>query len=82
VSEETFLIVDGERRGPLAYRGKENCESVLCTRRTWMLEGSGIHWDTTCSGWHCPYCDEPCSYQGHRCDAAETLLGSTERTPT
>lgn len=71
--DETFLIVDGRRQGPLAYRGKENCESVLCTRRTWTEDGK-LRWDTTCFGWHCSYCDEPCSYQGHGCDVADTLL--------
>lgn len=81
MSDETFLIVDGQRRGPLAYRGKEDCNSVLCTRpTTWTA--NGVLFDPACYGWHCSYCDEPCSYQGHRCDAAEILLGSTERTPT
>ena len=76
MSDETFLIVDGHRRGPLAYRGKGGCTSMLCTQ---MLDDTGTY---HCYGWHCSYCDEPCSYQGHRCDVAETLLGSTERTPT
>jgi hypothetical protein len=73
MTDETFLIVDEQRRGPLAYRGKEECESPLCTQNP-NVAG--------CYGWHCSYCDEPCSYQGHRCDVAETLLDSTERTPT
>jgi hypothetical protein len=74
VSDETHLIVDGERRGPLAYRGKEDCDSAICTRRTWMEDGH-LRWDTTCYGWHCSYCDAPTSYQGHRCDAAQAILG-------
>lgn len=65
---ETFLIVDGERRGPLAYQGKEGCESVLCT-----VVKTDEGW--RCVGWHCAYCDKPCSYQGHGCDVAEAILG-------
>jgi hypothetical protein len=56
--------------GPVAYRGKEGCRSVVCTRRTD---------DSRCFGWHCTYCDEPTSYQGHRCPAAEAILGESER---
>jgi hypothetical protein len=57
--------------GPLAYRGKEGCQSATCTRRVDIAE--------TCFGWHCSYCDQPCSSQGHRCDAAEAILGEARR---
>lgn len=40
----------------LAYGGKEGCTDVRCTR-----------YNDECVGWHCPYCDEPCSSQGHDC---------------
>ena len=56
--------------GPLAYQGKTGCDDVRCTRI--METGS-------CYGWHCSYCDEPCSSQGHRCDAAEAILGESKR---
>jgi hypothetical protein len=56
--------------GPLAYRGKKGCQSATCTRR----QG-----DDDCFGWHCSYCDEPCGSQGHRCDAAEAILGESRR---
>jgi hypothetical protein len=57
--------------GPLTYRGKEGCRDVTCTRR----------WDITdrCYGWHCVYCDEACSYQGHNCPASEAILGEAAR---
>jgi len=65
VSDRSNLV----QRGPdgytliraLAYRGKEGCENVVCTR---------LHWDEvgrSCYGWHCATCDEPCSSQGHNC---------------
>ncbi len=57
--------------GPLAYRGKDGCESAVCAR---MGAGSG-----PCYGWHCSYCDEPCSSQGHPCDASETYLAEARR---
>jgi hypothetical protein len=44
----------------LAYRGKEGCRSVVCTR-------SGP--SARCYGWHCATCDAPCSEQGHDCPA-------------
>lgn len=54
--------------GPLAYAGKADCKSVRCTSEP---DGDG-GW--RCVGWHCSYCDEPCSSQGHGCDAAEAVL--------
>lgn len=58
--------------GPLAYQGKEGCESMVCRV---MPQDDGTY---LCMGWHCAYCDEPCSSQGHGCDAAETLLGAAQ----
>lgn len=60
--------------GPLAYRGKKGCTSVTCTR---LWDGEKM--DVDCRGWHCSYCDEPCSSQGHRCDAAQAVLGEARR---
>ena len=60
---------DITRIGPLAYRGKVGCMSVTCPR----LRTAGP--DIACYGWHCAYCDAPCSYQGCGCDAAEAVLG-------
>lgn len=57
--------------GPLTYRGKEGCQSVICTRHPDVPD--------RCFGWHCVYCDVPCSYQGHNCDAAKAILGEAER---
>lgn len=45
----------------LAYRGKDGCRHVLCTR-----DGRPDALDR-CFGWHCPRCHEPCSLQGHDC---------------
>lgn len=39
----------------LAYAGKDDCQSVTCTR-----DGSGH-----CRGYHCHLCDEPTSMYGH-----------------
>lgn len=59
--------------GPLAYQGKEGCQSMRCTV---MPDGEGGWY---CVGYHCSYCDEPCSSQGHGCDAAEAVLGEARR---
>jgi len=59
--------------GPLAYQGKADCQSVICTN---MFNKDGTR---TCRGWHCFYCDEPCSYQGHSCDAANSILGESHQ---
>lgn len=60
--------------GPLAYRGKKDCRNATCTR---MFHDGGSSKD--CIGWHCSYCDAPCSSQGHRCDASEAILGEARR---
>lgn len=57
--------------GPLTYRGKEGCRSITCTRHQAVAD--------RCYGWHCVYCDEPCSYQGHKCPASEAVLGEATR---
>lgn len=62
--------------GPLAYRGKPDCEDVRCTR---MISPEPPHITPGCMGWHCSYCDQPCSSQGHRCDAADAILGEASR---
>jgi hypothetical protein len=59
--------------GPVAYGGKEGCTNGRCRS---MPDGAG-GW--ICVGWHCSYCDEPTSYQGHNCDAAEAILGEAKR---
>jgi len=61
--------------GPLAYQGKRGCTSMICTRRFFRTDGTF----GDCIGWHCSYCDEPCSSQGHRCDVGDTLLAESER---
>jgi hypothetical protein len=49
----------GRRRAPdeVFQQRVEECDSITCTR----LNGK-------CIGWHCPYCTEPCSSQGHDCE--------------
>lgn len=59
--------------GPLAYVGKEGCQSGLCRS---MPDGEGGY---RCIGYHCSYCDEPCSSQGHGCDAANAILGEARK---
>lgn len=66
--------------GPLAYGGKKDCESVMCRRSGGRGRLDDGTWDFgECVGWHCSYCDEPTSYQGHNCDAAEAILGEARR---
>lgn len=60
--------------GPLAYMGKKGCTDMRCRR---YFGPDGMSDD--CIGWHCSYCDAACSSQGHRCDAAVTILGAAER---
>ena len=44
--------------GPcVAVQGKEGCEHPQCTR----MRGA-----SSCMGYHCPHCGEPCSMMGHR----------------
>lgn len=59
---------------PLCYQGKEGCEDVRCTRAgfTWLDDGSVEL--GACIGYHCSYCDEPCSSQGHRCPASLAMI--------
>ena len=64
--------------GPVAYAGKEDCESVMCRRMVTRNDDGSFSFGE-CMGWHCSYCDAPTSYQGHRCDAAEAILGEAER---
>lgn len=56
--------------GPVTYQGKQGCTDVRCRQSP--------NYDF-CMGWHCVYCDAPCSYQGHRCDAAEAVLCEAQR---
>ena len=46
--------------GLLAYRGKKDCWSVVCTQHPEMRKS--LH---SCYGWHCSECDQPSSQQGH-----------------
>lgn len=59
--------------GPVSYEGKDGCQDPRCRV---MSDGEG-GW--RCIGYHCCYCDEPCSYQGHGCDAADAALGEARR---
>lgn len=63
--------------GPLAYRGKKGCTSATCTRLNVRAFLAGE--EEACFGWHCSYCDEPCSSMGHGCDAAKAVLGEARR---
>lgn len=56
---------------PLTYGGKKDCRSAMCRRVPWS--------NPDCQGWHCSYCDEPTSYQGHNCPAAEAIVGEAQR---
>lgn len=67
MSLDDYVII-----GPLCYRGKEGCTSGRCTR-SYSPEATG------CFGYHCSYCDEPCSSQGHHCPTSEAILGEAER---
>ena len=60
--------------GPLAYRGKKRCQSATCTR---SFENGVMSED--CLGWHCYYCDAPCSSQGHKCDDVKAMLEEARR---
>ena len=73
-SSDGFTVI-----GPLAYRGKRGCKNVTCTHIVVSVENGRPIFDEACRGWHCSYCDAPCSYQGHRCDAAEAVLGEARR---
>lgn len=81
MSGESRLVFKGENGtyeviGPLAYWGKVGCVNVTCTH---MVTPEGIDFTQACMGWHCSYCDAPCSSQGHRCDASEAILGEARR---
>jgi hypothetical protein len=60
---------------PLAYGGKQGCESMTC-RRMFGPDGS---MSPDCIGWHCSYCDEPTGPQGHHCDVGDTLIAASTR---
>jgi len=64
--------------GPLAYQGKEGCTDIRCTRRDARAFMDGTD-DGPCYGWHCAYCDAPCSSMGHNCDAAKAILNESRR---
>lgn len=66
--------------GPLCYMGKVGCENPICRHVIVGHTPSGeAIFDAACRGYHCSYCDEPCSSQGHRCDAAQAVLGEARR---
>lgn len=63
--------------GPLAYRGKKGCRSLICTRRSITAP---IEDDPECYGWHCAYCDAPCGSQGHsNCEVGKTMLAESKK---
>lgn len=50
----------GLQMGPLiAYQGREGCQSGVCR----SIQNEAGEW--ICVGWHCAFCHEPSSYQGH-----------------
>lgn len=59
---------------PLCYQGKAGCQSALCTHM--FVDGVMAE---SCIGYHCSYCDEPCSSQGHRCPASVAFIEAAER---
>lgn len=65
--------------GPLCYQGKKGCTSSICTRMVETLPDGTCKVSPDCRGYHCSYCDAPCSSQGHRCDAANAILGAAEQ---
>lgn len=65
--------------GPLCYQGKKDCDSSRCTRMFTRDENGKVVGSPDCMGYHCSYCDAPCSSQGHRCDVGETLLAESKR---
>lgn len=65
--------------GPLCYMGKKGCTSVTCRRMVERLPDGTHKVSPDCMGYHCSYCDEPCSSQGHRCDAANAILDESRR---
>ncbi len=60
--------------GPLAYQGKKGCQDPVCIH--FFIDGK---MSEDCYGYHCSYCDAPCSSQGHGCDASEAILGEARR---
>ena len=66
-------LSDYEFIGQLAYQGKQGCTDARC-RRVLIHNEDGTRTVGECLGWHCPYCDEPCSMMGHRCDAQPEAL--------
>lgn len=73
-----MTLSDYRMIGPLAYMGKDGCESSTC-RRMFERGDDGTVIFGPCMGWHCSYCDEPCSSMGHRCDASQTLLAASAK---
>lgn len=52
--------------GPMiAYEGKADCTDPRCRR---MVSPDQPHVSAGCLGWHCAFCDQPCSSQGHDCE--------------
>jgi hypothetical protein len=60
--------------GPLAYQGKKGCQDSRCTH--FFVDGA---MSEDCFGYHCSYCDSPCSSQGDRCDVSQTILDESRR---
>lgn len=68
----TAMSLDGYRIiAPLTYRGKAGCTNPTCTRFRDRPD--------PCFGWHCSYCDEACSYQGHTCEASQTMIAAAQQ---
>lgn len=69
MSLEDYKII-----GPIAYQGKKDCTDPRCRGR--VENGKRV---PGCMGYHCAYCDAPCSMMGHKCDAADAILGEARR---
>lgn len=67
---------------PLAYQGRVGCENQNCRREMKVVAGRIV--SSKCVGWHCYYCDKPCSSQGHACplkgESNESMAETTSRT--
>ena len=61
---------------PLCYQGKPDCMDARCRQ---MIYHDEPHVRPGCMGYHCSYCDEPCSMMGHKCSASEAILGEARR---
>lgn len=68
MAKETYLVAHNKEPELLAIQGKEDCADLRCTRSGGTYDPeTGAITHGKCIGWHCPYCGEPTSSQGHNC---------------